>query len=65
MNSPQSLSAGPSKANPVIAGCVAGALMGLRTGNVQRGGLGCLMFAGLQGIGQANEIEMEMKGEKM
>ena len=42
---------GPSPVNPAIAGCAAGALLGVRQGSATNAGYGCVVFAGLQLFG--------------
>ena len=42
---------GPSPVNPAIAGCAAGALLGVRQGSITNAGYGCAIFAGLQLMG--------------
>ena len=42
---------GPSPVNPAIAGCAAGALLGVRQGSITNAGYGCAIFASLQLMG--------------
>ena len=42
---------GPSDANVVAAGCVAGTLPGLRASNLGAAFAGCLLFGGAQALG--------------
>lgn len=42
---------GHSTANDVAAGCIAGSLVGARSGSFERAGLGCAFFGGMQFVG--------------
>ena len=43
---------GPSKVNPVLAGCAAGAVVGVRSGKISHSLLGCGLFGGGQFLAQ-------------
>ena len=43
---------GTSKVNPVLAGCAAGSVLGVRSGRISHALAGCGLFAGVQGFAQ-------------
>ena len=48
---------GPGMANPVLAGCAAGSLMGIRTGSLSTAASACGLFAGVQFVAQLGIVE--------
>ena len=48
---------GPGIANPVVAGCLSGSLMGIRAGSLSTAASACGLFAGVQFVAQLGIVE--------